>query len=101
MVSLRPAAGKKGERRTMASAGTMVASPLLQEIFRDHGLSEREIEVANLMVSEGLDNKEISERIYRTIITVKTHASQIYRKFTVKGLAELMALIVRKLCTLK
>ena len=75
-------------------------SPPLQEIFQEHGLTEREIEVAHLLVGEGLDNKEISERIFRTIITVKTHASQIYRKFSVRTRAELMALVVRKLCTL-
>ena len=75
--------------------------PPLDEIFRQHGLSERETEVANLMVIEGLDNEEISQRIFRTIITVKKCASQIYSKFGVRTRVELIALIVRKLCTLR
>ena len=73
-------------------------SPFLVEIFREHGLTEREIEVANLIVIEGLDNKEISNRIFRSVVTVKNHATHIYRKFNVKKRAELMALVVRKYC---
>ena len=73
--------------------------PPLEEIFLNHGLTKREIEVANLIMSEGLDNKEISQRIFRTIITVKKCATRIYLKFGVKTRVELMALVVRKLCT--
>ena len=76
----------------------MTSFPLLDHIFREHRLSEREMTVANLMVTEGLDTREISERIFRAVITVKKCATCIYLKFGVKTRAEFMALIVRELC---
>ena len=74
--------------------------PFLSVIFRQHGLTEREIAVAHLIILEGLDNQEISERIFRAPVTVKKCTSRIYQKFGVKNRTELMALFIRRLCTL-
>jgi DNA-binding CsgD family transcriptional regulator len=58
-------------------------SASLQTLFREHGLTEREAEVARLMVVEGLSNQQIAERIFRSKFTVEKHAVSIYRKFGV------------------
>jgi DNA-binding CsgD family transcriptional regulator len=68
----------------------------IAEIFREHGLTGREMEVAQLMVAEGLDNAAISVRICRSAATVAFHATNIYRKFKVNGRLEFMALFVRR-----
>jgi DNA-binding NarL/FixJ family response regulator len=68
----------------------------LEDIFREHGLSKREIEVARLMLTEGLDSEGIAKRLLRARITVKNHITAIYRKFGVKRRAEFMALFVKR-----
>ena len=73
--------------------------PLLDEIYRIHGLTTREIEIANMMVIEGLGYKEISQKINRNIVTVKNHAINIFWKFNVKRRGEFMSLLFRKCCT--
>jgi DNA-binding CsgD family transcriptional regulator len=67
----------------------------LEDLFRERGLSKREIEVANLLVKEGLGKQEIGERLFIAPGTVKIHISKIYEKFNVKTRAELMALFVK------
>lgn len=47
------------------------------------GLSKRELEVLQLM-AEGLSNQEISERLFVSISTVKTHTSRLFEKLDVK-----------------
>lgn len=47
------------------------------------GLSKRELEVLQLM-SEGLSNAEIAERLFVSLNTVKTHTSKIFEKLEVK-----------------
>ena len=47
------------------------------------GLSTREMEVLQLM-AKGLSNQEISERLFISLSTVKTHCSSIYLKLDVK-----------------
>jgi DNA-binding CsgD family transcriptional regulator len=68
----------------------------LEDIFKERGLSQREIEVANLLVMEGFGKKEIGERLYISAGTAKLHISRIYQKFEVKTRAEFMALFVKK-----
>ncbi|MEM7552296.1 MAG: response regulator transcription factor [Bacteroidota bacterium] len=51
--------------------------------FRDYDLSEREMDVLRLM-SSGLTNKEIAEKLFVSSNTVKTHTSNIYVKLDVK-----------------
>jgi len=68
-----------------------------KEIYRNHpgdfklnedelnklGLSKRELEVLQLM-AEGLSNQEISERLFVSLSTVKTHTSRLFEKLDVK-----------------
>ena len=50
-------------------------------------LSEREIEVLQL-VSQGLKNEEIAERLIVSLGTVKTHVNNIYGKLGVRNRVE-------------
>jgi len=68
----------------------------LGDIFRERGLSQREIEVAHLLVEEGLGKKEIGERLYISEGTAKIHISKIYQKFAVNNQREFMALFVNR-----
>jgi len=67
----------------------------LEDIFKEYGLSQREMEVAGLLVMEGLGKKEIGERLFIAEGTAKLHISKIYQKFDVKNRAEFMALFVK------
>jgi DNA-binding CsgD family transcriptional regulator len=51
-----------------------------EKVFKSYGLTEREKEVARLM-AEGLDNKEIGERLFISTRTIAFHATNIFRKF--------------------
>jgi LuxR family maltose regulon positive regulatory protein len=53
-------------------------------------LSERELEVLAL-VAQGLSNREIAERLFITVGTVKTHAHNIYGKLGVNRRTEAVA----------
>jgi DNA-binding CsgD family transcriptional regulator len=66
------------------------------DIFREHGLSEREIAVASLLAKEGLSARGIAERLYISANTINKHIANIFRKFGVNTRAEFMALFVRK-----
>lgn len=46
-------------------------------------LSKRELEVLQLM-AEGLSNIEISERLFVSLNTIKTHSSKLFEKMEVK-----------------
>jgi DNA-binding CsgD family transcriptional regulator len=54
----------------------------------EYQLTRREVEVINL-ISKGLTNKEISEKLFVTLNTVKTHRKNIMKKTKCKGTAEL------------
>ncbi|HWK03490.1 MAG TPA: LuxR C-terminal-related transcriptional regulator [Puia sp.] len=47
------------------------------------GISKRECEVLALM-SEGLSNQEIADRLFVSLNTVKTHSSNLFEKLEVK-----------------
>jgi NarL family two-component system response regulator LiaR len=49
----------------------------------ESGISQRELEVLQLM-SEGLSNQEIADRLFVSLNTVKTHASGLFSKLGVK-----------------
>jgi DNA-binding CsgD family transcriptional regulator len=63
----------------------------LEEVFRERGLSGREIEIANLLGKEGLSAKEIAGRLCISTNTANTHIASIFRKFGVSKRAEFMA----------
>lgn len=47
------------------------------------GLSKRELEVLELL-SQGLSNQEIADKLFVSLNTSKTHISKIYQKMNVK-----------------
>jgi LuxR family maltose regulon positive regulatory protein len=53
-------------------------------------LSERELEILRL-VAEGLSNREVSERLFVALDTVKGHNRSIYQKLQVKRRTEAVA----------
>jgi DNA-binding CsgD family transcriptional regulator len=65
-------------------------APSLAHIFREYGLTEREMEIAHLMI-DGYTNGKIAERIFRTTVTVEKHITSIYRKFKVDNRVAFMA----------
>lgn len=56
--------------------------------FKNYGLTEREEEIARLLV-QGITYQIISEQLFISLPTVKTHASNIYKKCHVKSRHEL------------
>jgi DNA-binding NarL/FixJ family response regulator len=63
---------------------------------KDHNLSHREKEIL-LLMSEGLDYKSISEKIFISYDTVRTHVKHIYKKLHVNSKSE----AIRKAIQLK
>jgi NarL family two-component system response regulator LiaR len=56
---------------------------LNEEELNKLGISRRELEVLQLM-SEGLSNQEIAQRLYVSLSTVKTHAKNLFEKLNVE-----------------
>ena len=54
-----------------------------EERLLKSGISKREWEVLSLM-SEGLSNREIAERLFVSLNTIKTHSSNLFEKLEVK-----------------
>jgi DNA-binding CsgD family transcriptional regulator len=71
------------------------AAASLTAVFREHGLTDWEAEVARLIVMEGLSNQKIAERIFRSKFTVEKHVTSIYRKFGVPDRAAFVAKALR------
>lgn len=65
------------------------SSKNIPDTVRKYGLSSREIEVVSL-ITHGYSNREISESLYISIHTVKTHIENIFRKLEVKNRADLV-----------
>ena len=65
-----------------------------EQHFKNFTLTEREKEIA-LVLSKGYSYKKISEDLFISIPTVKTHASNVYKKCEVKNRAELILLLTR------
>lgn len=59
-------------------------------IGQEAALSPREVEVLAL-VTQGLSNQEIAERLYLTINTLKSHIRQAYKKIGVTSRAQAVA----------
>lgn len=53
----------------------------------EYGLSEREIEVL-LLISKGLKNDEIAQKLFLSVSTVKTHTRNIFTKLDVRNRIE-------------
>jgi LuxR family maltose regulon positive regulatory protein len=68
-----------------AEPDIQMPSPLVQPLVEP--LSDRELEVLRLL-SDGLSNREIAERLVIGVGTVKTHLHNIYGKLEVRGRAQ-------------
>jgi len=58
--------------------------PLTDDIVNRYGISSREREVIALL-NEGLGNREIAEKLFVSLATVKTHVHNIYEKTGARG----------------
>ncbi len=54
-----------------------------QKELESLNLSKRELEVLQLM-SEGLSNKEIADRLFVSLSTIKTHSNNLFDKMNVE-----------------
>lgn len=66
---------------------------LKEQNLKNYALTKREKEVAQLLAT-GATYKQISEQLYVSIPTVKTHVTNIYRKCQVKNKVELISLLI-------
>ena len=64
--------------------GLPIAQPLIEP------LSQRELEVLHL-IAQGLSNREIGERLFLALSTVKGHNQQIFDKLQVQSRTEAVA----------
>ena len=64
------------------------------ELMLKYNISKREIEVIQL-ICEGLTNKEIAEKLFISIDTVKDHNSRIFQKTDVKNRTQLAKLFLK------
>lgn len=64
-----------------------------EQHLKNYGLTPREKEIA-LILSKGITYKQIAEDLHISMPTVKTHASNIYKKCGVKNRSELTALLI-------
>ena len=62
---------------------------------QDYGLTVREKEVLKA-IAEGKENKEISEALFISTETVKSHAKNIYKKLKVKNRVEAVRIAIKK-----
>jgi len=66
------------------------------QLFRDYeNLTTREREVLKL-ISEGLSNKDIADRLFVSVRTVEHHRANIMRKLHIKSTASLVKYAIRK-----
>lgn len=54
-----------------------------EKVINYLGISARELEVLEL-VAKGFSNKEIAEKLFVSVNTIKTHLSKVYEKLEVK-----------------
>jgi DNA-binding CsgD family transcriptional regulator len=83
----------------MVDPSLLQSHPLINTFFelvieRFH-LTKREGEVLQLLVINGISNKELGEVLNLSVKTAKNHMANIQRKFNVKSSRELQAAIFR------
>ena len=59
-------------------------------------LSKRELEVLQLM-ADGLSNQEISDRLFVSLNTIKTHSAKLFEKMEVKRRTQAVEM-AKRLC---
>ena len=78
----------EAEEQKSAEESHMAPAPPAQSLIEP--LSQRELEVLRL-IARGLSNREISERLFLALITVKGHNRNIFRKLQVRRRTEAIA----------
>ncbi|MGQ4647604.1 response regulator [Lyngbya aestuarii] len=81
-IVLKQANSSKGKAGTTATIDTVkisAAEPEYSEMLEAYPLTERELEVLQLIV-EGYSNAAIADKLYITVGTVKTHVRNILNK---------------------
>ena len=63
-----------------------------EAFYRTHGLSKREMEIADLIVA-GKSNEEIENELFISIFTVKKHISNIFMKMDIKSRSQLIPMV--------
>lgn len=61
----------------------------IENFYRSHGLTKREMEIADLIVA-GKSNEEIEKELYISIFTVKKHVSNIFMKMDINSRSQLI-----------
>ncbi|MEZ4669908.1 MAG: LuxR C-terminal-related transcriptional regulator [Anaerolineae bacterium] len=92
------AAVDRGRRRDLESVVNQVISDLsaiplpvvAPPLVAADLLTERELEILRL-TADGLNSREVAERIYLSVTTVRWYVRQIYSKLNVHGRAELIS----------
>jgi DNA-binding CsgD family transcriptional regulator len=79
------------------TGGAPAQPPTLDDILKKHNLTPRETEVALLMMQEGLISNEIAQRIFRSVATVDSNLTGIYRKFKAKGRTDFMSKVLKEM----
>ncbi|WP_422359463.1 response regulator transcription factor [Reichenbachiella sp.] len=64
-----------------------------EQVYKNFALTKRETEVARLLI-KGQTYVQISEQLYISVPTVKTHTSKIYHKCKVKNRSELIHTLI-------
>jgi LuxR family transcriptional regulator, maltose regulon positive regulatory protein len=78
----------EAEEQKSADESHLPHAPSAQSLIEP--LSQRELEVLRL-IAQGLSNREISERLFLALITVKGHNRNIFRKLQVRRRTEAVA----------
>mgnify|MGYP001765834688 CR=1 FL=1 len=78
--------------RTKESTESIPCSPGMDGFCIEHEISPREAEIIT-EICNGLSNKEIADKLFITLQTVKDHTSRIYAKTNVRSRMQLMTLI--------
>jgi LuxR family transcriptional regulator, maltose regulon positive regulatory protein len=78
----------EAEEQKSADDAHLPSAPSAQSLIEP--LSHRELEVLHL-IAQGLSNREISERLFLALITVKGHNRNIFRKLQVRRRTEAVA----------
>jgi LuxR family maltose regulon positive regulatory protein len=76
--------------RLLEQAGVPISQSLLADQPLIEPLSERELEVLQL-IADGLSNRDIADRLFIAVGTVKTHINNIYGKLEVGSRTEAVA----------
>ncbi|MCK4943448.1 MAG: response regulator transcription factor [Candidatus Aminicenantes bacterium] len=67
-------------------------SPVLRDFFQEHSITKREQEII-MSLKTGKSNREIEEKLFISLGTVKNHLYNIYQKVGVKNRFQLTNLI--------